>query len=279
MTNEEMIKILEKLLGTLIMEYTNSNFVVQAKYIFNEFNKEIEKLKETKITPQQRAEVWKESTANGLGEYFHKLWMDSLFPRHEEFLKFLETLAQEEEMKQEFIRRFKEGPIFINGIKQFAKPYIYKPKGVASPLLEEPETFDFYEAVRRLLNGKKLIPVDWMEGQQTKSYYMIDLSGDIIFYMEGKLLSKTSLNDLFKHRERTWKEVKAQPKTFGWDEAYRLMKEGKGVRREGWVNKECFMLIDNNSAKFENPQAVYPKHYFPLTTEDLDATDWYVYGG
>lgn len=40
------------------------------------------------------------------------------------------------------------------------------------------------------------------------------------------------------------------------------------------------MVVENNSAKFENPQEkVYPRHYFPLTTEDLDATDWYVYEG
>lgn len=61
--------------------------------------------------------------------------------------------------------------------------------------------------------------------------------------------------------------LEKKPKTFGWDEAYRMMKEGKKVARSGWNDKRIFLrIVGENFSVF-----------LALKPIDLDSTDWYVY--
>ena len=109
---------------------------------------------------------------------------------------------------------------------------------------QDQETFDFYEAIR-------LINQVWDEA----------------------IFSKHML-------EGAWKEVKEQPKTFGWDEAYRLMKEGKKIAKKSWADKKKYLVFNQNPF-FKNLHAMVISDSldseFRIGTSHLEATDWYVY--
>lgn len=71
--------------------------------------------------------------------------------------------------------------------------------------------------------------------------------------------------------------VKEKPKTFGWDEAYRLMKEGKKVSRLLWKTSPYFCKYIHISEGSIRQDSMDTLNTFLIEMSELDAPDWCVY--
>lgn len=147
----------------------------------------------------------------------------------------------------------------------------------------EPETFDFYEAMRRLYNGKRIgtnILIDYNTeiGAVTQvlryEYWLND---------EGFVTSNFDKNPgCFKKSAiySVWFEIKEQPKTFGWDEAYRFIRIGKAVAKLSWEDKTAHIFWTLGMDNFTRKAKIGDKwieHDCAISAKAMKATDWYVY--
>jgi hypothetical protein len=143
-------------------------------------------------------------------------------------------------------------------------------KIAVKPKKQEPETFDFYEAMRRMYDGHKI--------------EMVNEPGEYYFFspIDGRLMDKDGIPRLFnkKNLSEIWRIYKEQPKTFGWDEAYKLMKEGKKIAKKSWADKKKYLTY-NQHPFFNNLHAMIISDKldseFKIGTTHLESTDWYVY--
>ena len=83
-----------------------------------------------------------------------------------------------------------------------------------------------------------------------------------------------------------WEIVPEPPKTMGFMEAVKEMKQGKITRRTSWHNHDAMMCLSpngkftiiqkNDFTEFERFIKVYAGPYFVPEIGDIEATDWIV---
>lgn len=159
-------------------------------------------------------------------------------------------------------------------------------------IIKDPETFDIYKAMGYIRKG-----IEVRNMQSGWHYKIIDGSLKMRDHdLDGKWGSMEIIQTrTFSDFDCKWTiahTIKEQPKTFGWDEAYRLMKEGKKITADNipdagslGVNKAMYIFYQQNGSPYiggceSRIRIVYENSgicRLDILSEHLDKKDWYVY--